>query len=44
MLRNYCQKHEKVNVPRFAKENEKEICAWEVIDFKVLRKEEVAKR
>ena len=44
MLGNYFKKGEEVNIPRFAMESEKEIGAREVIDFKVLRKEEVARR
>ena len=44
MLGNYFQEHEEMTIPRFAMESEKEIGAREVIDFKVLRKEEVARR
>ena len=44
MLANYLQKQEEEVIPRFAMESEKEIGAKEVIDFKILRKEEVARR
>ena len=44
MLGFYFQKNEEMNFPRFAMESEKEIGAKEVIDFKLLRKEEVARR
>ena len=44
MLGNYFQGAEEMNVPRFSMESEKEIGAKEVIDFKLLRKEEVARR
>ena len=44
MLGFYFQKHEEINFPRFSMESEKEIGAKEVIDFKLLRKEEVARR
>ena len=44
MLGNYFQENEEMNIPRFSMESEKEIGAREVIDFKVLRKEEVARR
>jgi len=44
MLGNYFQEVEEINIPSFAMESEKEIGAKEVIDFKILRKEEVARR
>ena len=44
MLGFYFQKNEEINFPRFSMESEKEIRAKEVIDFKLLRKEEVARR
>ena len=44
MLGKYFQEHEELVIPSFSMESEKEIGAREVIDFKVLRKEEVARR
>ena len=44
MLGNYFKDVEEINIPSFAMQSEKEIGAKEVIDFKILRKEEVARR
>ena len=44
MLGNYFKGAEEMTVPRFSMESEKETGAKEVIDFKLLRKEEVARR
>ena len=44
MLGVYFQESEEINFPRFAMESVEDIGAKEVIDFKILRKEEVARR
>ena len=44
MLGVYFQEEEEINIPRFAMESVEDIGAKEVIDFKILRKEEVARR
>ena len=44
MLGVYFQEIEEINFPRFAMESVEDIGAKEVIDFKILRKEEVARR
>ena len=44
MLGVYFKKDDDINFPHFSMESEKEIGAREIIDFKVLRKEEVARR
>ena len=44
MLGNYFRDEEEINFPKFALESEKQTAARDVIDFKLLRKEEVARR
>ena len=44
LLGCYFNGNKEIDFPRFALESEKEIGAKEVIDFKILRKEEVARR
>ena len=44
MLGNYFRDEEEVNFPKFALESEKQTGARDIVDFKILRKEEVARR
>ena len=44
MLGNYFRDEEEVNFPKFALESEKQTGAKDIVDFKILRKEEVARR